>query len=143
MNTRHNTCQRAADSLPNKPFNQCLHSLLSICRTLLFRELAKLGHNRISFFACPDHSSSFQIVLSGFHSGNPCQSSRPFKFSTWSFSFFFFFLFLFYLPQPPFRDFNFGESFILVASSIVLFDYIGIDRTGELFSIHFRKYQGS
>ena len=58
-------------------------------------------------------------------------------------SFSFLFSFLFYLPSRPFRVFNFGESFLLVASSIVLLDYIGIDRTGELFPIHFRNYQGS
>ena len=60
------------------------------------------------------------------------------------FSFFsiLFSLFL-HLSEPPFRVFNFDKSFLLVASSIILLDYVGINRIGELFSIHFCKYQGS
>ena len=64
---------------------------------------------------------------------------RVFSLHLFPFFSFLFFFFLFYLPQPPFWVFKFGESFLLVASSIVFLDYIDVDRTGELFSIHFHK----
>ena len=134
MNTRHNTCQRATGSLLNDLFSQCFQSLLSICQTLPSRELTKLGHNRISLFACPNHSLSFQTTFLGFQSENPHFAIKsPF----WVFNFFF------GHAKVALSGFQLWQVIFLVGSSIVFLDYVDIDRTGELFSIHSCEYQSS
>ena len=134
MNTRNILCQQAVDFISREPFSRCLQSFLSICQTLLFHKLAKLGYKRISLFACL--WSNLHFPRSPFWVFNP---EIPFlvmsPFSSFqldlyfSFSFFFTFLFHFlwfklsfrvftlnlffflFLPKPPFRVFNFDKSF--------------------------------
>ena len=54
----------------------------------------------------------------------------------------FLFLFIFLWFKLPFRVFTLNP-FFLVASSIILLDYISVDGIGELFPIHFGEYQCS
>ena len=64
----------------------------------------------------------------------------PFWVFTLNLSFFFFFSFP---AKTALLGFQLWQVFLLVASSIILLDYINIDRTGELFPIHFDEYQCS
>ena len=53
-------------------------------------------------------------------------------------------LFLFsFLAKIALLGFQFWQVFLLMASSVILLDYISIDGTGELFPIHFGEYQCS
>ena len=63
----------------------------------------------------------------------------PFRAFTLNFS-----LFLFsFLAKIALSGFQFWQVFLLMASSIILLDYISIDRTRKLFPVYFGEYQCS
>ena len=67
----------------------------------------------------------------------------PFRIFTLNLFLFLFYVFLFLLllAKVALSGFQLWQVTSLVVSSIILLNYVGIDGTCELFSIHFDKYQ--